>query len=229
MNAEELRRRADAVSWWHGGMNLGQGVVTHGRVTPSQSLLPLLDLPDVTGKSVLDIGAWDGYMSWECERRGAAKVVAVDSFEWDLETSKWAVPNGNGTGRAGFDLCHEVYNSKVIPVVCEVIDLAPEQVGGTFDVVLFLGVLYHLRHPLLALERVASVVGDLLIVETHTAMNDTTTPAMRFYPGSELNNDKTNWWGPNVACVSSMLHDVGFTEVTHVSQRHDRAVFHARR
>ena len=73
-------------------------------------------------------------------------------------------------------------------------DLSPERVG-TFDVVLFVGVLYHLRHPLLALERVASVSADLLVFDSHTAMSEERRPVMLFYPGTELNDDPDNWWG----------------------------------
>jgi len=135
-----------------------------------------------------------------------------------------------------------------------VMDLSPERIGS-FDVVLFLGVLYHVRHPFLALERVASVTRQYLIVETVVDMVGFRRPAMAFYPGRELNNDPTNWWGPNVPAVKGMLESLGFTEVTipaplpntmfragralyHRARgkntvaeafRQDRAVFHARR
>ena len=74
-------------------------------------------------------------------------------------------------------------------------DISAERLG-TFDVVLFLGVLYHLRHPLLALERVFSVTKDLLILETHVDMLSTRRSALAFYPGRELEGDMSNWWGP---------------------------------
>jgi len=212
MNAEELWQRAEAVTWWHGGMDLGHGVVTKGLSNPGPNLLPMIGLPvDLTGKTVLDIGAWDGFMSFECERQGAAKVVAVDSFAWTTGNPHIV----NGTGRAGFDLAHEAYGSKVEPVFCEVLDLDPAELG-VFDVVLCLGLLYHMRHPLLALERVAAMTGELLILETHVDMQHDLLPAMRFYPGRELNNDGTNWWGPNAVCVEAMLRDVGFAQVTQV-------------
>ena len=91
-------------------------------------------------------------------------------------------------------------------------DLAPERVG-TFDLVLFLGVLYHLRHPLLALERVFSVTGKQLILETHVDMLFSSRPACAFYASAELNRDVTNWFGPNPAAVIAMLRDVGFRRI----------------
>jgi tRNA (mo5U34)-methyltransferase len=101
-----------------------------------------------------------------------------------------------------------------------------------FDVVFFLGVLYHLRHPLLALERVASVTGDMLILETVVDMVGVSRPAMAFYPGRELGNDPTNWWGPNLPAIEGMLRDVGFARVATVTPwrpaayRAARAVYH---
>ena len=97
-------------------------------------------------------------------------------------------------------------------------DLSPERVGQ-FDVVFFLGVLYHLRHPLLALERIASVTRKLLILETVVDMAGIGRPAMAFYPGRELNNDPTNWWAPNLPALHGMLRDVGFAEVRTVTPR----------
>jgi tRNA (mo5U34)-methyltransferase len=91
----------------------------------------------------------------------------------------------------------------------DVYDLSPEKVG-VFDVVLFLGVFYHLSHPLLGLERVASVTGDLLIPETHEDLLDHRRPAMAFYPGGELGYDVTNWWGPNGPALLGLLRTVGF-------------------
>lgn len=92
------------------------------------------------------------------------------------------------------------------------LDISPETVG-IFDLVLFLGVLYHMRHPLLALERVASVTGKQLIVETGVDMTWFRKPLLAFYPGAEAAGDSTNWCGPNPAAVKSMLYCVGFRRV----------------
>jgi tRNA (mo5U34)-methyltransferase len=198
-----------------------------GRTYPAVTLLPYLHLPaDLSGKTVIDICTWDGYMAFECERRGA-RVTAVDSFAWDKQFAH--LTPGLATGRDGFDLAHDALNSRVTPVHCDVFDLKPSELG-TFDIVLFLGVLYHMRHPLLALEKVAALCDNLLILETHTDMNDIDVPAMRFYRDGELNDDETNWWGPNVACVEAMLRDVGFAQVeSFVGCGDGRAVIHARR
>jgi tRNA (mo5U34)-methyltransferase len=88
-------------------------------------------------------------------------VVAADYFAWQGE---------NWSDKSGFELARRALNSGVEDVDIDVIDLGPDRVG-TFDLVLFLGVLYHMRHPLLALERVASVTGDQLILETHVDLS----------------------------------------------------------
>jgi len=203
----QLRRRAEEVRWFH-SLDLGHGVVTRGQDRDPRRL-ERMGLPgDLSGKTVLDIGAWDGFYSFEAERRGAQRVLATDSFSWQAR--------GEGTGKRGFDLAREALGSGVEDREIDVMDLSEDEVG-TFDVVLFLGVLYHLRHPLLALERVASVTGGLLILETEVDLALGRRPAMAFYPGEELREDWTNWWGPNPAAVVAMLRAVGFSRVEVVS------------
>ncbi len=134
----------------------------------------------------------------------------------------------------------------------DVMDLSPERVG-VFDVVLFSGVLYHLRHPLLAREQVFPITRELLIVETVVAMVGIGRPAAAFYPERGLNDDPTNWWGLNVPAVHGLLRAAGFSRVRTITPqrsviyrgaraayhrlrgrntlpaafRQDRAVFHA--
>jgi len=191
--------------WWH-KIDLGNGITTPGRVD-SPAVLVQVKLPQsLQGLSVLDIGAWDGFFSFECERRGAKRVVALDKPVWDCP----------GIGKRGFELARRVLGSKVEDVELEVLDISPERVG-VFDLVLFLGVLYHMRHPLLALERVASVVGKQLILETHVDMNECDRPVLAFYPEDECSNDSSNWFGPNRAAVEAMLRVVGFRKIELVS------------
>ena len=217
----DLAAQAAAIRWYH-TIDLGDGLITKG-IDDSPQRLATLALPSsLAGRSVLDIGAWDGFFSFEAERRGAERVVATDHYSW----------HGTGWGsKRGFELARTALGSKVEDVDIDVMSLSPERIG-TFDVVFFLGVLYHLRHPLLALERVASVTRSLLIVETVVDMAGIGRPAAAFYPTRELNNDPTNWWAPNVPALEAMLRDVGFDEVTTVTPtpsapyRAARAVYH---
>ena len=157
---------------------------------------------------MLDVGAWDGFFSFEAERRGAERVLAVDGPAWSEPA--WG-PDGFGT-KAGFELARRALGSRV-----EDRDIEPgRDLGrdlGRFDVVLFLGVLYHLKHPWPVLERVASVCDGLLIVETHADLLDLRRPAMALYPGDEVAGDGSNWWGPNVAALRAMLLEEGFARV----------------
>jgi tRNA (mo5U34)-methyltransferase len=204
---ETLKREVAAIEWWH-TIDLGHGVVTPG-VDPSAARLPQIQFPiDLTNKTVLDIGAWDGFFSFEAERRGARRVLATDSFCWGR--------GGWGT-KAGFELARRALGSRIEDLDIDPTELTPEKVG-TFDLVLFLGVLYHMRHPLLALERVASVTRGQLILQTQVDLLPITRPAMAFYERAECNNDPTNWCGPNPAAVMAMLRSVGFREVRVVDQ-----------
>jgi len=208
MNEDELRKEIAKVTWWH-RIDLGHAVVTPG-VDDTPEKLKTLGFPeDLSGLSVLDIGAWDGFFSFEAERRGASRVLAIDSFYRD----------GQGwEGKAGFDLARRILNSKVEDMELDVLDMSPEKIG-MFDLVLFLGVLYHMRHPLLALEKVFSVTGKQLILETHTDMLLHDRPVMAFYPEKGLENDPTNWCGPNAAAVRAMLKSAGFRKVKTVTEK----------
>ena len=158
----------------------------------------------IKGRSVLDIGAWDGFFSFEAEKQGATRVLATDHYCW----------SGPGWGtKAGFDYIHARTNSRVESLDIDVKDLSSDRVGGTFDVVLFLGVLYHLKDPLGGLERAASLCTETLMIETAGAMFECPEPVMRFYLGDELAGDATNFWAPNPPCLENMLREVGFSRV----------------
>ena len=223
LTQDNLKAEIAKIDWYH-SIDLGNGIITPGY---AQNISPysekIIGLPEnLTGVTVLDIGAWDGFYSFAAEKRGASRVLATDWFVW-RELKK--------NGKAGFELARKVLNSKVEDLEIDVLELSPERVG-IFDLVLFLGVLYHLRHPLLALEKVASVTGKQLILETHVDLLDCDRPAMAFYPGRELNDDPTNWCGPNPAMIKAMLKIVGFKKVKIVfgPLKHamsTRMVFHA--
>ena len=201
----DLERAVAAIRWAH-RIDLGQGVVTPGEWNTVE-ILDRLHLPaDLSGQTVLDVGCWDGFYSFEAERGGASRVLATDSFTWQRKS--WG-------SKDGFDLARRVLKSRVEDLEIDVLDLSPERVG-VFDVVLFLCVLYHMKHPLLALERVAAVTRRLLVVETVIDMLYAPRPALAFYPGAELNQDDSNWFGPSPSAVETMLRAAGFPRVERV-------------
>jgi tRNA (mo5U34)-methyltransferase len=195
-----------SIWWWH-CIDLGNGITTPGHDNTATKLTEVHLPENLHGLSVLDIGAWDGFFSYECERRGARRVLALDKYVW----------NHPSFGKRGFELARRVLGSKIEDIEMDVHDISQERLG-VFDLVLFLGILYHTPHPLLVLERVASVVGKQLILETLVDMNELDRPVLAFYPGDECSNDHTNWFGPNRAAVEAMLKLVGFRKVEVVSQ-----------
>src|SRR5439155_23813211 len=144
---------------------------------------------DLRGKRVLDIGTWDGWFAFEMERRGA-DVVAIDCWENPL-----------------FHEMHARLQSKVEYHELDIFDLTPERIGR-FDIVLFMGVLYHLKHPLLSLERVCALTTDLAAVDSfilreqhRPGENVERRPVMEFYETSEMGGQTDNWVAPSLSCL----------------------------
>jgi tRNA (mo5U34)-methyltransferase len=162
--------------------------------------LRLLQIPeDLSGMTVLDIGAWDGFFSFEFERRGAARVLAIDTFAWDQG------------GLECFLLAREHFDSKVDYERLDVHELDPRRIG-TFDLVFCAGVLYHLRHPLLALEKIRSVTAKRCILETHqliTGLHEG-VPLITFFPGDGRENIHTHGAFPTKAWILQALSAAGF-------------------
>jgi tRNA (mo5U34)-methyltransferase len=180
---------------------------------------------DLAGRSVLDVGAWNGAFTLEAMRRGAARALSVDFYTWvdpryrALEKFLYVRKD------SGF--------SNIEYKVLDVQEISKANVG-TFDIVLFLGVFYHLREPLSILDRLAEIVQDCLILETYLdPIDNVAYPAMRYYPGDELAGDPTNWWGPNQACIEALLRSCGFAAVDPRFHPHPmrqgRGIFHARK
>lgn len=201
---DDLARRVAAVNWFH-SFDFGDGVVATGhkdRRTLEMEAAAILP-GDIAGKRCLDIGAWDGFFSFQAELRGAGSVLATDHFSW----------SGEGWGTAdGFRLARELLGSRVEDLDIDALDIT-EATVGRHDVVLFLGVLYHLRNPFEGLRVAAGVCDGTLVVETTLHLHDVEESAMQFFPASELDGDPTNWWSPNPRCVTDMLSALGFRHV----------------
>ena len=152
---------------------------------------------DLRGKRVLDVGAASGWNSFEMERRGA-EVVAVDCVEFEE-----------------FHMARKLLGSKVDYRILDVDELTPESIGR-FDYVLFFGVLYHLRHPLLGLERICSLTKEAAFVEsfvTDAGPNPAAPCTLEFYETNELGGQIDNWCGPNTNCLMALCRAAGFARV----------------
>ena len=224
---------------WYHSIELAPNVVTPGRI-PLENLkreLRSLQLPDLRDKSVLDVGAYDGFFSFAVEKLGASRVVALDHYVWSADMASymrdWRESKRLGTplpaphasrhwkpdelpGRKPFDLARRALKSTVEPVVGDFMSMNLERLGR-FDVVLFLGVLYHMENPLQALQRLRSVTapGGLVVIETEAikVLGLESRACCEFFPGQELNNDPTNWWAPNAAGIEGLCRGAGFDDV----------------
>ncbi len=167
---------------------------------------------DLTGKSVLDIGCNAGFYSFEMKRRGACRVLGIDTDEHYLKQARFAA---------------EVTGADVEFRRMPVWDVGA--LGERFDVVIFMGVLYHLRHPLLALDLIHEhVAKDMLLFQSmqrgsreiveleedydfnaDCPFDHPGYPKMHFIE-RRYSHDETNWWVPNRACVEAMLRSSGF-------------------
>ncbi|MGG5822603.1 TIGR04290 family methyltransferase [Falsiroseomonas sp. HW251] len=222
LDRETIRERAAALGPWFHNLDLG-GV----RTAPDHFLgdYPAVKwrhfahaIPaDLTGRSVLDIGCNGGFYSIEMKRRGAARVVGIDSDADYLAQARFAA---------------EVTGQEIEFRQLSVYDVGA--LGERFDIVLFLGVLYHLRHPLLALDLIHEhAARDLLVfqsmqrgadtvaqLEDDYAFQDTRPFDDRAWPKLHFvehryAGDWTNWWVPNRACAEAMLRSAGFAIAAH--------------
>ncbi len=189
--------------WWH-SFRLPDGTQIEGvnSLAGLRNRISQFPIPeDLRGKRVLDIGAWDGWFSFEMERRGA-DVMAVDN--WD---------------NPRFHEIHKLLHSRVDYRQMDMYDLTPARIGR-FDIVLFMGVLYHLKHPLLALERVCALTTNMAAVdsfvlrEEHLPGQDVEKlPLMAFYETDEFAGQTDNWVGPSLPCLLAFCRTAGFARV----------------
>ena len=199
-----MQQHVDSLLWYH-SIDLGNGVVTRGMSDPN-SAVGVEQLPPLAGRTVLDIGAWDGYYSFLAERSGATRVVALDHYSWGVD-----IPARDRYWQQCRDDGGLPDHTRVVADFTTV-DLSSLR---TFDVVLYLGVLYHMKEPLGCLERVRAVAREVAVIETTAvrAPSDAGHRLLVFHAGSELNRDFGNWYQPNIAALRALVLAAGFSRV----------------
>jgi tRNA (mo5U34)-methyltransferase len=208
----------DKIKFWH-TFDFPE-LQTKGEDNSPVKLLGLGIPEDLTGQRVLDIGAWDGYFSFVCEKRGAKEVIAIDTIAWQQsDFGSWK----NGTKKEGFNYARELLKSKVLDREIEIEDVSSESMGE-FDLILCLGILYHMKDPWKIIRNLCKMTKKI-IIETHTDGNYLSVPAMMFYPEG-YRGDKSNHWGPNMFCLQCMLELEGF-KITKIGYGNSRCVIHA--
>jgi tRNA (mo5U34)-methyltransferase len=222
LTADQIRTRVRELGKWFHNLDL-RGVQTApdhflGDYPRSKWKYFAEAIPsDLSGRTVLDIGCNGGFYSIEMKRRGAERVVGIDFDDRYLAQARFAA---------------EVCEAEIEFRKLSVYDVA--SLGEKFDVVLFMGVFYHLRHPLLALDLIHEhVTRDLLVFQSMQRGSEEVIPLQEDYPfwqrdiftqsgfpsmyfiENKYAGDPTNWWIPNRACMEAMLRSSGFEILEH--------------
>jgi tRNA (mo5U34)-methyltransferase len=224
-NISMIENEISKIQWYH-TIDLGDGIVTNG-IYDHRPLLKYYGIPaSLKGKTVLDIGPADGFFSFEAEKRGAERVLAIDidTFQdWDIKAfakgvrqteveklktqDKYALSH-----KFGFDLARGILKSKIERRVVNIYELSPKAIGK-FDIVMCLSLLVHLRDPIKALENISSVTKDMLILVT-TITELCPDKPIAHLPGKE--GHIGSWWLPNMCCLKNMLEICGFKKTRSV-------------
>jgi tRNA (mo5U34)-methyltransferase len=222
VSRDEAARLVSSVKWFHRVEPI-EGMIAPGYVPPQGSYdaagyADSLQLGDIRGKRILEIGTWDGPMAYELAKRGADVVAS------DIQDPK----------HTGFNVLGKIGGFKVPYVRTSVYDLHKHFKPATFDIVLFLGVFYHLKHPLMAFEKIASVlklggqircegagIGPYFenlssepvllpahVFETLNAMDEAGVPLALSYPGTFRKGE--NWFLPNKTALKGWMQAAGF-------------------
>ena len=200
MNDKDLKEM-NSYKWWH-CIELEPGLFTpgicpHGNKNDFESRWGLPK--SLEGKTVLDIGTFNGLFAFECEKRNAEHVLGIDIYQGQEWTDK----------NKPFQFVKRILNSRVDYEDLSVYQLEDDYNRCSFDLTLFYGVLYHIDDPILALKNVSYVTNETLLLETAIAQGNGVH--MEFIPGCA--NDPTNKWYPTIPCTKKMLEYVGFKNV----------------
>jgi tRNA (mo5U34)-methyltransferase len=208
--------------YWYHTIDLGNGLITKGIYDHRPLLMHYGIPPDLTGKTVLDIGASQGFFSFEFERRGAKRVVSTELPQWsghDASPHFKAVLKEQDMDekmkrhmKDAFHFAKRALNSKVERIEANIYEVSPETVG-VFDVVFCGSLLIHLTNPLRAIYKMQSVVRERCIICTSIYPVDSTEPLAYFHGTA----DGMAFWAPNMTCLEKMCLAAGFVRVERIS------------
>jgi len=194
MTKQELLEQVNKIQWMH-TIDLGDGVVTPGKWPTSPLMKKAFEATDFKGKKVLDIGTCSGLWSFEAEKRGASEVYSIDYL---THVGYWCSPE--------YRLAHKVLKSKAIynPDL-NIYDIEKLNIDD-FDIIIFSGLYYHLKHPLLAFSKLRRVLntGGKLIVEGPVYPDEELSFAT-FHYHDVANSDRSNWWCPSTKCLREWI------------------------
>ncbi|HJS18690.1 MAG TPA: DUF1698 domain-containing protein [Anaerolineales bacterium] len=211
---EEAEAFVKSYSFWYHRIYLGNGVYTLPPTLADQVWAltkPVFPL-DLKGASMLDIGCNAGLFSIQAKLRGADRILGVEFLEMFYEQAEYI---------------RKIWQMDIEYRLMDAHDIG--KIHEQFDLVMFAGILYHLKNPLLVLESIGRLCRDAVVVESEVIPDDprnllmarigprgnfkltpTTRGFMKFYERDELNGDSSNWWAPDTECLLGMLRVAGF-------------------
>jgi len=194
---------------WHQSFEIYPGIITPGAYSTNY-LWDMMEVPDnLNGLRALDVGSCDGFFSRELHKRGA------DVISLDYKTKNFS----------GFSIMEKLYGKPMKHLNINISDIRNHNLG-TFDIILCLGVLYHLPDPVRCLWDLRQICCGELWIETYIEDFEINKPVARYYKYNSLSNDITNFWAPNMECANDILEDTGF-EVIKSKSFGDRGLFRA--
>ena len=237
MTREEILSELKRLEPWFHRIDLGNGLFTktesvmgepvdHPR-GPWQTIRKLLP-DDLSGKTLLDVGCNAGFYAFEAKRRGARRVLGVDGQRQHVRQGLFV---------------RKVLGLEVEFRRLNVYELSP-RVVGQFDITLALGLLYHLKHPILALENLYRITRDLLVIETAIMPPAKTPESFAYSFGAlktilhplayvenppESKEQVFNWFLPGTEALMALLRNAGFAQVELIEEKDDRAVVACRK
>ena len=203
-----LLKKIPEMTWMH-SIEVGRGVVTPGSWgAPNPLIVSALDDVDFKGKKVLDIGCWDGLWSFMAEDRGASEIYATDDLS-QRPLNQYPT----------FDLAHQLRGSKA-KYFGDVNVLNVSKLGvEDFDVVIYCGIYYHLKDPLLAFARLRQVMKEGATLIVSGMVTDSPGVFAKFYYSEYFAEDSSNWWVPTIPCLRQWV-ECSFFEVLTQHQTH---------